>query len=109
MKDDRIASAMLCDQHWLRKQLASIEKARKAVQTPASKRGRSGRTLSEMELRERYESRLQASMERRDVRASRVPAIEYQQDLPIMSHRDGNCDGTARSSGDRCRRRNGFG
>jgi len=88
VKDDRIASAMLCDQHWLRKQLASIEKARKAVQTPASKRGRSGRTLSETELRERYESRLQASMERRDVRASCVPAIEYQQDLPIMSHRD---------------------
>lgn len=92
MKDDRIAQAMLCDQHWLRKQLARIAAqqsgSRAGSKQTASSQRRSTRALSVAELRERFESRLQASVERRKVRARQLPTIEYQQDLPIMSHRD---------------------
>ena len=75
MTDKRIADAMLRDQHWLRRQ---SEKVRKLIKEgkPADK------------LESQFQARLEQSLARSAERTASVPTIDFENDLPIMSHRD---------------------
>lgn len=75
MNEESIASAMLWDQYWLRKQARKLEDLQKHAK-PFE------------EVRARLEDRLSKSVARREMRAQRIPPVSFDPELPIAAHHD---------------------
>ena len=70
-----LSKVMLSDQHWLRQQSNKLKRSQ-----------RDGKPVEE--IQERFQQRLQQSLDRCEQRNTKRPEVTFEQDLPINSHRD---------------------
>lgn len=75
LTEEQIAQSMLCDRHWLKRQSAKLARL-KTEGKPADK------------AQMLFDERLRKSLDRRELREKAVPDVQFENDLPIMSHRD---------------------